>query len=187
MLDSLISIFDDDINPSSILSSKEYFTLSSIIASKNISYKNGLELIYRGSDHGFTASSFHNHCDGKSNTLTLILSEHGNVFGGYTKIPWSSNTGWHTDSDSFVFILRSKNNDQPIVYDIDNKWLFTAVYHEQDWCSVFGYCGYAICIHDNCNKNDDSFSVHSETFKTPKTLAGKPQFQVIEYEMFQIR
>ena len=74
MLDSLISIFDDDINPSSILSSKEYFTLSSIIASKNISYKNGLELIYRGSDHGFTASSFHNHCDGKSNTLTLILS-----------------------------------------------------------------------------------------------------------------
>ena len=196
MIDSLISMFGVKQIDSAILSDREWFTLSSIIASKNIFKSDNdefkLELLYRGSDNGYTAASFHKYCDGKPNTITLIHSEHGNVFGGFTKIAWSSITGWHTDIDAFVFVLRSRGKyddwdmSQPVVYDITNKWLMTAVYHEKDWCSCFGYCGYAICIHEDCDKNQDSFSVHCETYKCPRTLAGKPQFRVIEYEVFQI-
>ena len=47
-------------------------------------------LIYKGSVHGYDAADFHKQCDNKGATITVILSEHGKVFGGYTSIPWAS-------------------------------------------------------------------------------------------------
>ena len=49
-----------------------------------------IELIYRGSYHGFKAADFHNNCDDKGTTLTIIKSEHQKIFGGFTDIPWKS-------------------------------------------------------------------------------------------------
>jgi hypothetical protein len=43
-------------------------------------------LIYKGSEDGFKASDFHSKCDNKPNTLVVIKSSNGNVFGGYTDI-----------------------------------------------------------------------------------------------------
>ncbi len=40
------------------------------------------KLIYRASQDGFEASSFHSKCDSDPNTLVLIKSEIGNVLGG---------------------------------------------------------------------------------------------------------
>ena len=40
------------------------------------------KLIYRGSKNGFSASEFHKYCDGNKETLTIILSENNNIFGG---------------------------------------------------------------------------------------------------------
>lgn len=41
------------------------------------------KLIYRATEHGFSATKFHQKCDGISNTLTIIKTTVGNVFGGY--------------------------------------------------------------------------------------------------------
>ncbi len=41
-------------------------------------------LIYRASQDGFEAANFHSKCDNKPNTLVIIKSENGNIFGGYT-------------------------------------------------------------------------------------------------------
>ena len=46
-------------------------------------------LIYKGSKDGFKASDFHSKCDDKSNTLVIVKSSNGNVFGGYTEQSWS--------------------------------------------------------------------------------------------------
>src|SRR5262245_59210240 len=45
-------------------------------------------LLYRGSRDGFEAGRFHDVCDGHSHTLTIVESEFGCVFGGYTPIAW---------------------------------------------------------------------------------------------------
>jgi len=42
-------------------------------------------LIYRASQDGFEAANFHSECDNKPNTLIIIKSENGNIFGGYTE------------------------------------------------------------------------------------------------------
>ena len=44
-------------------------------------------LCYRASSHGWDVSNFHNRCDGKRNTVTIIKVG-VYVFGGYTDIPW---------------------------------------------------------------------------------------------------
>lgn len=43
-----------------------------------------VELLYRASEHGFTYSAFHDKCDNKGPTISLIKSEHEKVFGGFT-------------------------------------------------------------------------------------------------------
>ena len=49
-------------------------------------------LIYRASEHGYTASSFHEYCDYvKGPTLIVIKSSGGWIFGGYTTRSWSGN------------------------------------------------------------------------------------------------
>ena len=45
-------------------------------------------LCYNATSHGWKAKTFHDSCNGKRNTVTIIR-EGQYVFGGYTDIPWS--------------------------------------------------------------------------------------------------
>ena len=48
------------------------------------------KLIYRASEHGYTARSFHKYCDDvKGPTLIVIKSDNDCIFGGYTTQTWS--------------------------------------------------------------------------------------------------
>ena len=44
---------------------------------------------YRGSEHSFSATSFHSNCDNKGPTVTLVRVNE-NVFGGYADKSWTS-------------------------------------------------------------------------------------------------
>ena len=46
------------------------------------------KLIYRASEHDYTAESFHEYCDDKKPTLIVIKSRGGWIFGGYTTQSW---------------------------------------------------------------------------------------------------
>ena len=67
------------------------------------------DLLYRGSVDGMTAAAFHERCDGKGATLTLIRADEGGrvcVFGGYTSVSWRSPEDggeWVSCSDAFLF------------------------------------------------------------------------------------
>ena len=54
------------------------------------------KLIYRASEHDYTAQSFHEFCDNQGSTLVIIKSSEGWIFGGYTTQSWSGN-GIHYD------------------------------------------------------------------------------------------
>ena len=63
------------------------------------------KLLFRASDHSYLASQFHKLCDGKGPTVTIIKNNFGNVFGGYTNIPWSSDTDFHSDKGASILFL----------------------------------------------------------------------------------
>ena len=57
-----------------------------------LDYQFGWKLIYRASEHDYTASSFHEYCDNKGPTLIVIKSSVGLIFGGYTSVHWTSDS-----------------------------------------------------------------------------------------------
>jgi hypothetical protein len=49
-----------------------------------------LQILWRGSRDGFGAAEFHRRCDNHVNTVTVILNTEGDIFGGFTPVPWDS-------------------------------------------------------------------------------------------------
>ncbi|CDW81350.1 UNKNOWN [Stylonychia lemnae] len=69
------------------------------------------KLLFKATNDGFKASIFHQKCDNNGPTISIILSEHGEVFGGYTSLPWSSSKQYKPNKDinTFVFSLNITN------------------------------------------------------------------------------
>ena len=96
-----------------------------------------IELLYRGTRDGMTSKDFHNKCDNKGPTITLIQNEKGNVFGGYASLSWTSDNKWKTANDCFLFTLTNIHNTEPTKFPSKNSG--DEVYHHRDYGPLFGY------------------------------------------------
>jgi hypothetical protein len=76
-----------------------------------------LTLLYSGKTHGWKASKFHELCDKKGPTITIIKSMTGLVFGGFTMHSWDSETNWKADERAFIYSI----NRQKIYRVIDTQ------------------------------------------------------------------
>ena len=47
-----------------------------------------LKLIFRASQHNFSAKAFHLHCDKYQDTLLLVRTNYGRTLGGYSHYKW---------------------------------------------------------------------------------------------------
>ena len=95
-----------------------------------------LELIYRGTRDGTKPENFHNLCDNKGPTVTLFKNEKGNIFGGYASISWTSNGGYKSAPDSFIFTLTNIHNTKPTKFPSKND--NNEVYHDFSYGPYFG-------------------------------------------------
>ena len=155
-----------------------------------------IKLIFKASDHNFLGKKFHEHCDGKPYNVTIIQSETGNIFGGYTPLAWSSinNTDLTDDTMSgFLFSITHSTKHQHFMYK--DKALhcyssFGPIFGGKEGCRD-------LVIYDECNRNKKSHSNLGYSYKTPdglnfgtdeakSYLAGKSKFKVIEYEVYQL-
>jgi len=147
-------------------------------------------LIYRATQDGFEADNFHSKCDDKPNTLVIVKSENGNVFGGYTEQSWSHcEQGVKEDLNAFVFSFINSKYTPLKMKCIDTR---AAV-----WCdSKFGPCfNGAFKIDNSSNTNMNSSSdlsnyKHSEWTDTDLAndaksfLAGTFNFKTFEIEVY---
>jgi hypothetical protein len=63
-------------------------------------------LLYSAADHGCDPTVFHNNCDNKGPTVTIVYNINGNVYGGYARVSWMSGAGESVyDRDAFLFLL----------------------------------------------------------------------------------
>jgi hypothetical protein len=146
-------------------------------------------LLYRASEHGFSADDFHSKCDNHANTLTVIKTTNGNIFGGYTEQLWNHTIGYKTDKNAFIFSLVNIDRN-PIKMKIKTP-------HYAIWCDVsygpfFGH--YDICILGGSNSNQNSLSDLGRSYQHPTYaqgtneakcfLAGSRNFRVSEIEVF---
>ena len=47
-------------------------------------------LLYRGSKDGWKLKDFHDRCDKRGPTVSLVRSSKGKICGGYTSVSWTS-------------------------------------------------------------------------------------------------
>ena len=141
-----------------LLTDDEEFSFIQLLSNckfPNISEKE-FKLLYCASDNNWSAKLFHSLCDNKGPTITIIQSEYGNIFGGYTSVSWNSDTtGYRFDKNAFLFTIRQldnpdKNKQMTIIDLKDPKSANYAVYHSERFGPVFG-AGFDIQISDKCN------------------------------------
>jgi hypothetical protein len=148
--------------------------------------------LYRGSQDGFRASDFHRKCDGCANTVTLVLTTKGYVFGGFTSVPWESGRGdYMTDRtpESFIFSVKDPSGACPRVFPIIAKSY--AIYCRDTYGPTFGG-GHDIHIADNCQENMSSYTNLGKWYGNytdrngTQVLAGEKNFKVKEIEVFAV-
>ena len=139
--------------------------------------------LFDSSIHGDSASEFHNLCDYRYNTITLLETPSGHRFGGYTSECFESPKSYVDKKDnlSFVFSL-----DKMKTYDIirgnyaiscDKKY---GPYFRDDH----------ICIVDNFFSEESGTCIKGKGFNTTKNYElnfGKKYFTVKRLQVFQIK
>lgn len=144
-------------------------------------------LTYQASEHGYFANHFHLRCDAISNTLTIIKSKSGYIFGGFTSVPWDKSNTYKADPNAFIFSMVNPQN-QPVKLNI--KISSNAIYCGEYFGPTFG-TGFDLCINDN-GKNFSNlgftyparFTSSSSEFHTH--LTESEHFAVYEIEIYQI-
>ena len=174
------------------------------IQNQNKNIKN-IELLYRGSTDGFKAKIFHQKCDYKGETLTIIKSTKDCIFGGYTEINWDS-TVWNGkigefnnsrrdgNGNEFVFTLKNPHNIKPSKYNMKKSFLSHSICCDGYLGPIFG-CN-DIRIEDNCNQKSNRFTFYDfqkgeycfndTTGKRRLLFTGEPSFIVKEIEVFNV-
>ncbi len=159
----------------------------------------GWDLKYRASRDGFSGEDFHTKCDGVSNTLTIIKTTNGNIFGAFAEKAWKNGT-YVMDPKAFIISLINKENNpfKAMISSIGPYMALNGLYSKSSTGPSFGYDshnGYVdISIASNSNANQRSSSNFGHSFKhqdypagsakAQAILAGSYNFQTIEIEVF---
>ena len=148
--------------------------------------------IYKASRDGFLAANFHAKCDGQSNTLTIIKSTNGNVFGGFTTKPWSQINNYVNDSDAFIFSLI---NSKKAPKKFDCKSPQNAIRCQSGYGPTFGSYDIYICDSSNTIQSsssnlfisykNDQLNLTNGTEEARSFLAGSYNFVTSEIEVYQ--
>jgi hypothetical protein len=93
-----------------------------------------ITLLYSSTTHGWKPSKFHELCDEKGPTITIMKSKAGKVFGGLAMQSWDSETeDFKADEKAFIYSI----DRQQIYRVIDTQ---KALYCRSNWGPCFGWC-----------------------------------------------
>ena len=137
--------------------------------------------LFQASKDGFAAAAFHAKCDGHGNTVTIVRSSNGSLFGGFTPLPWASNGRFALDTSntSFLFSLFSASEPHrapaklPIFQSFNDK----AIHCRASFGPSFGWRD-DLVLTDQCNDNSASSSNLGSTYETRHSKSDEGTVQV---------
>ena len=140
-----------------------------------------MTLLYKATRDGDSSSTFHNKCNGKSPTLTLVKTSNGYRCGGFTSLPWDSFRDYKEDNDAFVFSMDTRSK-----YKSTNS---NSIYCHSDYGPTFGD-GYDLCLENGfltaANSNRCNCPSTYKTVKKSELTGGEERFTVKECEVYLI-
>ena len=161
---------------------KKYSEIEKVVAKIQSILQKGAKftIVYKASELGDRAMTFHQQCDNIDISLVLIETEKGIRFGGFTTKSWKGNCVQKIDNEAFVFSI-----DKNKIYDVIKNEMAIGCYPK------FGpvFFGCQIRIYDSFfNKN--STTCHKKlNFKTNEDYElnnGEQFFTVKDIEVYSI-
>ncbi|KAL7482624.1 hypothetical protein ACHAW6_008290 [Cyclotella cf. meneghiniana] len=149
--------------------------------SKDI-YNGYLILLYRSSRDGRCDATFHQKCDKKGATITVIETIEGYIIGGYTDLPWTKGTGYGcTDSSkAFLFTISKLDDGAASKLPIAQNYQ-CAIYNNPSSGPTFG-SGFDLQVKGAylCLKTGNTYH------PALNNLKGNHTFTIKEMEVFQV-
>lgn len=124
---------------------------------------------------GWAAATFHNNCDGKGPTVTII-QVNSHIFGGYTNVPWNGNPCRYVSANkSFIYSLHNINGYSPV--KLTQRGYSNGIMRD---CSNSGpsFGGGDIRLASDAVNNNESYTHCGHTYTAPPgyTHANCPFF-----------
>ncbi|XP_064646861.1 uncharacterized protein LOC135499827 isoform X2 [Lineus longissimus] len=149
-------------------------------------------LLYRARRDGSTSDWFHKLCDGYSTTFVIVKGKTGNIFGGFSDVPWTSQTppagAYKTSNRSFIFSLVNNAGNPPTKYNIKRQKY--AVVNHRSHGPIFG-AGADLSIASNCLDGEECYSNLPHSYDGENvsnlTLNGTQYFDIEDYEVFTLK
>ena len=93
----------------------KFAEITDVVSKIQIMFSAGVKffLLYRASEHGDKAKTFHEKCDNHQYTLVLVETTKGARFGGFTTKTWDGKCVKKIDNNAFVFSI-----DKNKIYDV---------------------------------------------------------------------
>ena len=154
------------ISASSILTSQE---VAKVYELGGYTKSRQFELLYRATRDGFGAAAFHSKCDNHANTLTVVKSSLGFVFGGFTSQLWNNCTCYRSDAAAYLLNLRRSVPGFNVATDarrFDVTATGSAILAYNVHGPLFGG-GYDFYISGMSNMNAASFSRFGYSYQLP--------------------
>ena len=157
-------------------------------------------LLFRAADHNYSCKKFHEYCDDKGGTITIIKSNFGNIFGGYTSKSWTSKGGYTKDEKAFLFLIKSDDkaiqSKCPLLLELKKEYVNYAICSDSTFGPTFGRDD--IFIHSDCNnwiatakncayKNSDNPQINICGGNISAHWGEGHFCTVNEYQVFQIK
>ena len=165
-----------------IIFNKEYYTLNDLLNKGTKKYFdktiNKYNLLYLASRDGYESEHFHEKCDGKSFTVTIVLTKENKIFGGFTELEWGRDYVHPDGNEGFIFSL-----DNNKIYYNKNKYSISHDYNKGPIFYNYGFVIYDYAGYDYTKySNSSSFDVPGEEY----VLAGEFMFSIKDYAVYQI-
>lgn len=180
-------LYSNILRNSKIIKGKEEAKLLKNWIDVNRDYK--FVLCYSSELHDKSVTTFHNRCDQKGAWITLVESEYGERFGGFSNNPLYSNNNYVNSNGQSEF-LYSLTKQKKI--SIDTNFVYST-YNGSNYFPTFGG-GHDLYLSSDCFNNNSSYTNLQHTYGTKMNfddkrsfLAGNYNFKVRKIEVYIVR
>ena len=160
---------------SNILRPSEFKTISKWISGNtDLTFK----LIYRMTEDGFSADTFHTKCGNRKvkSNIVVIETKEGDVFGGFTNNNWGD-SGFMADEGAFLFNINTKTK-----FNVASA--SEATFTDGRYLCVFGQGDLAIS--ERQSYSQFPFSYGSRNDQRGDLTNGREVFEIKEMEVFSV-
>ena len=168
-----------------IITSCQYQQLKDWI---NPNRKMEFHLLYSATRDGDNRKAFHDRCDNKAPTITIVQTQKNIIFGGYTEAQWDSERCTKKDENTFCFSLT--NNKKYLQNEGNNSSILCSKDHGP-W---FGICFFGVgynkdnfCSDSSANYLNELGNYGGKDYKPYEINNNEKSFVCKEIEVFEVK